>query len=55
MELPTKLALNAPKMEAAAYFVGSPLISSSGGYMGKFPAAGQEADALAIKLAMGCR
>ena len=35
-----------------AYFVNSTLASSSGGYMGRFPEAGQEADALAAELQM---
>ncbi len=35
-----------------AYFVNSTLASTNGGYMGHFPEAGQEADALAAELAM---
>ncbi len=35
-----------------AYFVNSTLASTNGGYMGHFPEAGQEADALAAQLAM---
>ena len=35
-----------------AYVISSTLVSTSGGYMGKFPEAGQEADALAAQLAM---
>jgi murein DD-endopeptidase MepM/ murein hydrolase activator NlpD len=50
--VPVKLAADAPRSEADAYFISSTLISTSGGYMGKFPEAGQEADALAAQLAM---
>ncbi len=50
--VPTQLAANAPKPEAAAYYVSAALVSTDGGYMGKFPQAGQEADALAAQLAM---
>ena len=49
---PTKLAANAPKLDADAFYVGATLVSTDGGYMGKFPEAGQEADALAAQLAM---
>ncbi len=49
---PSKLAANAPKLEAQAYYVAAALVSTDGGYMGKFPEAGQEADALAAQLAM---
>ena len=35
-----------------AHFVNSTLASTNGGYMGRFPEAGQEADALAVQLAM---
>ena len=35
-----------------AYYVSAALVSTDGGYMGKFPEAGQEADALAERLAM---
>ncbi len=35
-----------------AYYVNSTLASTNGGYMGHFPEAGQEADALAAQLAM---
>ena len=49
--VPAKLGLDAPKSPAQAYFINSALISTTGGYMGKFPEAGQEADALALQLA----
>jgi len=49
---PFKLDANAPKLEIPAYYVGATLVSTDGGYMGKFPEAGQEADALAAQLAM---
>ncbi len=50
--VPAKLAADAPRPDAQAYFISSTLVSTSGGYMGKFPEAGQEADALAAQLAM---
>ncbi len=37
--VPAKLALDAPKSPAQAYFIDSALISTTGGYMGKFPEA----------------
>ena len=48
---PARLAPAAPKPEIPAYFVGATLLSTDGGYMGKFPEGGQEADALAAELA----
>jgi murein DD-endopeptidase MepM/ murein hydrolase activator NlpD len=42
--LPITLAANAPKVQSAAYFVTSPLVSSDGGFMGKFPEAAEGAD-----------
>ena len=42
----------APKTPAKAFFVNSTLVSTTGGYMGKFQEAGQEAEALAAQLAM---
>ena len=50
--VPARLAPEAPRADAEAYYVNSTLASTSGGYMGKFPEAGQEADALAAQLAM---
>ncbi len=50
--VPAKLAADAPRADAEAYYISSTLASTSGGYMGKFPEAGQEADALAAQLAM---
>ena len=49
---PMKLDANGPKLEASAYYVSATLVSTVGGYMGKFPEAGQEADALAAQLAI---
>jgi murein DD-endopeptidase MepM/ murein hydrolase activator NlpD len=46
------LGQQAPQTSAKALFVKSTLISSTGGYMGKFQEAGQEAEALAAQLAM---
>jgi murein DD-endopeptidase MepM/ murein hydrolase activator NlpD len=42
--LPIALAANAPKVESAAFFVSGPLVSSNGGFMGKFPEAAEGAD-----------
>ena len=50
--VPAKLGQDAPKLVSKAYFVNSTLVSTTGGYMGKFPEAGQEADALAVQLAV---
>ena len=50
--VPFKLDANASKLEIPAHYVGATLVSTDGGYMGKFPEAGQEADALAAQLAM---
>jgi murein DD-endopeptidase MepM/ murein hydrolase activator NlpD len=50
--LPVKLATVAQKVETVGYYVSSTLVSTDGGYMGKFPEAGQEADALAQQLSM---
>jgi murein DD-endopeptidase MepM/ murein hydrolase activator NlpD len=50
--VPARLGQQAPQTPAKAFFVNSTLVSSTGGYMGKFQEAGQEADALAAQLAM---
>ena len=50
ISLPIKVAPNAPKAESAGYFIDARLISTDGGYMGKFPESGQDADALARQL-----
>lgn len=52
ISVPVKLAANAPKSDSEAFYVSATLVSTDGGYMGKFPEAGQEADALAAQLAM---
>lgn len=52
LALPIKVAANATKIEGPGYFVAATLVSTDGGYMGKFPEAGQEADALAAQLAL---
>jgi hypothetical protein len=49
--VPAKLGLDPPKSAAQAFFIDSALVSTNGGYMGKFPEAGQEADVLALQLA----
>ncbi len=52
ISVPAKLGQPAPQTPAKAFFVNSTLISTTGGYMGKFQEAGQEAEALAAQLAM---
>jgi murein DD-endopeptidase MepM/ murein hydrolase activator NlpD len=52
ISVPARLGQSAPQTPAKAFFVKSTLVSSTGGYMGKFQEAGQEADALAAQLAM---
>jgi len=52
ISVPTRLGQEAPKVPAKAFFVNSTLLSTTGGYMGKFQEAGQEAEALAVQLAM---
>ena len=48
---PGVLTATAPKAEVAAFFVSTPLISTDG-FMGKFPEAGQEADAITAQIAL---
>ena len=48
---PGVLAASASKTEIAAFFVSTPLISTDG-FMGKFPEAGQEADAITAQIAL---
>ena len=50
ISVPAKLGQQAPQSPAKALFVNSTLISTTGGYMGKFQEAGQEADALAAPI-----
>ncbi|MBV8797903.1 MAG: M23 family metallopeptidase [Hyphomicrobiales bacterium] len=52
ISVPAKLGQEAPKTPAKAYFINSTLVSTTGGYMGKFQEAGQEAEALAAQVAM---
>jgi Peptidase family M23 len=52
ISVPARLGQPAPQTPAKALFVNSTLVSSTGGYMGKFQEAGQAADALAAQLAM---
>ncbi len=49
---PAKLGQEAPKTPAKAFFINTTLVSTTGGYMGKFQEAGQEAEALAAQVAM---
>jgi murein DD-endopeptidase MepM/ murein hydrolase activator NlpD len=52
ISIPARLGQQAPQTPAKAFFVNSTLVSSTGGYMGKFQEGGQEAEALAAQLAM---
>jgi murein DD-endopeptidase MepM/ murein hydrolase activator NlpD len=52
ISVPARLGQQALQTPAKAFFVNSTLVSSTGGYMGKFQEAGQEAEALAAQLAM---
>ena len=52
ISVPAKLGQETPKTPTKAIFVNSTLVSTTGGYMGKFQEAGQEAEALAAQLAM---
>jgi murein DD-endopeptidase MepM/ murein hydrolase activator NlpD len=51
VDLPIALTPNAPKFNGDAYFVSSPLVSTDGGFMGRFPEAGDSADQAAMALA----
>jgi len=51
VDLPISLAPNAPKFSGDAYFVASPLVSTDGGFMGRFPQGGEIADEAALTLA----
>jgi murein DD-endopeptidase MepM/ murein hydrolase activator NlpD len=51
VDLPVSLAPNAPKFNGDAYFVASPLVSTDGGFMGRFPQGGDVADEAALTLA----
>jgi murein DD-endopeptidase MepM/ murein hydrolase activator NlpD len=53
--LPTTLAASAPKVESAAFFVSGPLVSSDGGFMGKFPVAAEGADVADASLVNGAQ
>jgi|GEM_PF-1747575 len=52
ISVPARLGQPAPQTPAKALFVNSTLVSTTGGFMGKFQEAGQEADALAAQVAM---
>ena len=52
ISVPARLGQPTPQTPAKALFVNSTLVSTTGGYMGKFQEAGQEAEALAAQLAM---
>src|ERR1700729_2736417 len=48
ISVPARLGQPAPQTPAKAFFVNSTLVSSTGGYMGKFQEAGQEAETPAV-------
>jgi murein DD-endopeptidase MepM/ murein hydrolase activator NlpD len=48
--LPASLAANAPRVESVAYFVNAPLVSTTGGFMGKFPEAAEGAEVADAKV-----
>ena len=52
VSLPAKIGPNAPKVDMQAYYVALPLVANDGGYMGKFPEGGGEADSLAEQIAL---
>src|SRR5579862_7400013 len=52
VSLPSKIGASAPKIDMQAYFVAVPLVANDGGYMGKFPEGGGEADSLAEQIAL---
>src|SRR5579872_2877427 len=52
ISVPAKLGQEALKTPAKAFCVNATLVSTTGGYMGKFQEAGQEAEALAAQVAM---
>ena len=49
---PAILAGNAPKVDIPAFYAASPLVSTDGGFMGKFLDSGQEADAITAQIAL---
>ena len=50
--VPARVSQDVPKAKTDAYFVNSALVSTTGGYLGKFRETGQDADALAMQLAV---
>lgn len=52
VDLPAKVGASAPKTSFPAFYIALPLVSNDGGYMGKFPEAGGEADSLAEEIAL---
>jgi murein DD-endopeptidase MepM/ murein hydrolase activator NlpD len=52
ISVPARLDRDMPQTLAIAHFVNSPLVSATGGYMGKYQDSGQEADVLALQLAV---
>ena len=51
VSLPTRLDPKAPKVDSAAFYVASALLSAESGAMVKFSEAGQEANVLAFQIA----
>ena len=52
ISVPAKLDQDTPQTLAMAYFISSTLVSTTGGYMGKYQESGEEADVLALQLAV---
>ena len=50
LAVPAVLAAAAPKADIPAFFVASPLVSTDGGFMGKFLESGQDAEAFAAQI-----
>src|SRR3984957_16712485 len=48
VNLPIALTANAPKFDGAAFFVSTAMVSTDGGFMGKFLESGENADQAAI-------
>ena len=51
LAVPAILAAGAPKADIPAFFVSSPLVSTDGGFMGKFLESGQDAVAITAQIA----
>ena len=52
ISVPARLDRDTPQTLAMAHFISSTLVSTTGGYMGKYQESGEEADVLALQLAV---